>query len=53
MKRYVKSSHNADKDTTHVYKYILNGQTYFIELTDEQRDVFEDKYDIRLHYWRD
>jgi len=49
MKKYIK----ANDQSTHVYKYTLDGQTYFIELTDEQRDVFEDKYNVRLHYWRD
>lgn len=56
MKKYIKldsTSHNADKDTTHVYRYMLDDKAYFIELTDKERYAFEDKYDIRLQYWRD
>ena len=54
MKRYIRTDNtHADKDTTHIYKYILDGRTQFIELTDEDRNVFEDKYDVQLSYWRD
>ena len=41
------------EDTTHVYKYTLDGQVYFVELTDEEHDLFEDKYNVCLSYWRD
>jgi len=49
VKRYIKSS----EDETHVYRYTLNGKTYFIELSDDDRTAFENRYDVYLEYWRD
>ncbi len=49
MKRYIKSS----EDENHVYKYSLNGKIYFIDLDDNDRAAFEDRYGVHLEYWRD
>ena len=35
----------------HKYKYNLCGTTYYILLTEEEREAFERKYGISLELW--
>lgn len=33
------------------YRYYLNGKSYFIWLTEEDKAVFEDRYGVYLEPW--
>lgn len=35
----------------HKYKYTLNGVIYFICLTPEDKELFEDIYGVHLEIW--
>ena len=60
MLRYIKQDNNLeiktpslDPNRERVYRYKIDGQSYFIILAPKDIAEFEDRYGVSLEFWRE